>query len=374
MKVPPDWQSSTREDANGFGIAVYGTENTPIDGLRIENCEVWDLRTGQSESVTLNGNVTNFTVRANRVHDCNNIGIDFIGYEGSAPAAVDRARDGVCSENEVWAVDSSTNPGYGGDFESGGGERSADGIYVDGGTRIIIERNHVHACNIGVELASEAKNGVTDFITLRNNLVRHNHVAGLMMGGYDANRGATRHCRVLGNTFYQNDTLRTWTGQIGLQFYVENNSFRNNVLVANPETKQAVVHYVEGGSPEQRAFGAGNTFDYNIYFCSSSPGELEFGLNPDGTGANQGNRSYAGLAEWQAAIGGDTHSAFHEPGFAGGSPGPDATPEAFKLAPASYCRDHGEPSPHLLRRPEKRISSVPPGSPVGGSMSDSMNS
>ena len=40
-----------------------------------------NLRTGQSESVALNGNVTNFKVIKNHVYDCNNIGIDFIGYE-----------------------------------------------------------------------------------------------------------------------------------------------------------------------------------------------------------------------------------------------------------------------------------------------------
>jgi hypothetical protein len=342
-KVHRIWQSSTEEDANGFGIVAYGRETDPIDGLRIEGCEVWDLRTGQSESVTLNGNVVNFVVRGNRVHDCNNIGIDFIGYEGTAPADVDRARDGLCAENEVWGVDSSHNPGYGGDFASGGGETSAPGIYVDGGTRITIERNQVHDCNIGVELASEAKDGSTDFVVLRNNLLRHNHVAGLMMGGYDSKRGSTRNCVVSNNVFHRNDTLQTWTGQIGLQFHVENNRFRNNVVVADPTTKQAIVHYVEGGTAAQRAFGAGNTFDFNVYFCDGNPGDLEFGLNPDGTGADQGNRTYSGLTAWQAAVGGDAHSTFHDPGFAGGFPGATADAEAFKLAAASYCRDRGDP-------------------------------
>ena len=48
--------------------------------------------------------------KRNHVHDCNNIGIDFIGYEGSAPAAVDRARDGICRENLLHGIDSANNP------------------------------------------------------------------------------------------------------------------------------------------------------------------------------------------------------------------------------------------------------------------------
>ena len=55
----------------------------------------------------LNGNVTGFEVTNNRVHDNNNIGIDFIGFEGTCPdPALDRARDGVCRGNVVWNISS----------------------------------------------------------------------------------------------------------------------------------------------------------------------------------------------------------------------------------------------------------------------------
>jgi hypothetical protein len=344
-KVHHIWQSSTNSGANGFGIAVYGTAATPIDGLTLEGNEVYDLRTGQSESVVLNGNVTNFLVHGNHVHDCNNIGIDLIGYEGSAPAEFDRARDGICSENHVHGIDSSTNPGYGGSFTNGGGDRSAAGIYVDGGTRITVERNHVHDCNFGIELASEHAAGFTDEITVRNNLLHHNMSAGLIMGGYDSARGKTRLCRILNNTLFRNDTLETYSGQIALQFYLEDNIFKNNIVWANAATHQMIIHYVEGGTAAQRAFGPGNVFDHNIYFCEGDETGIEFGLNPSGSGGDSGNKSYNGLAAWRTASGGDAQSAFHNPGFQVAVPGASPATEDFRLSDTSFCRDRGEPSP-----------------------------
>ncbi|HRJ09496.1 MAG TPA: right-handed parallel beta-helix repeat-containing protein [Prosthecobacter sp.] len=342
-KVRRIWQSSTNGSANGFGIAVYGTSSAPLDGLVIDGCEVHDLRTGQSESVVLNGNVTNFAVINNTVHDCNNIGIDFIGYEGSAPEGFDRARNGVCAGNTVYNIDSAYNPGYGGGFTSGGGDRSAAGIYVDGGRDIIIERNHCHHCNFGAELASEDASGFTEGIILRNNLFHHNMNAGLIMGGYDRLRGRTRNCKILNNTFYRNDTDENWSGQVAIQFYFEDNIFQNNIVWASPVTKQMIVHYVTGGTAAQRAFPAGNVFDNNLYFVEGAESEAEFGLNPTGSGTSQGNQSYYGLAAWRTAVGGDAASAFHDPGFV--TPAPSASPVAadFKITGASFARDKGDP-------------------------------
>lgn len=347
-KVHHIWQSSTSASANGFGIAVYGTSATPIDGLLLDGNEVFDLRTGQSESVVLNGNVTNFIVSRNHVYDCNNIGIDFIGYEGSAPTAVDRARDGICRENHVHDIDTSHNPGYGGNFTNGGGERSAAGIYIDGGINITVERNRVHACDFGIELASENASGFTEQIRLLDNLLHHNLGAGLIMGGYDSNRGKTRLCQIRNNTFFRNDVLQTFGGQIALQFYLENNVFKSNIVWADATTKQMIVHYVEGGTAAQRAFGPGNVFDYNLYFCEGAEGDIEFGLNLTGTGGSAGNVSYSGLAAWRAAVGSDAKSDFHDPGFAVPVPGAAAAPSDFRLTNASFSRDRGEPSPPYI--------------------------
>ena len=201
--------------ATDFGIAVYGTDaKTPITDLIIDGNEVHHLKTGSSESLVVNGNVTNFRITHNIVHDNNNIGIDVIGFERTAPdPAVDQARDGVVSENLVYNITSRGNPAYGHD-------QSSDGIYVDGGTRVLIERNVIHDVDFGIELASEHKNRATSYITARNNLIYHCNTAGMSIGGYDPERGHTDHCTVVNNTLYDNDTDITWGQDIAItQFY-----------------------------------------------------------------------------------------------------------------------------------------------------------
>ena len=164
---------------NGFGIAVYGTDaKMPITDLIIDGNEVHHLKTGSSESLVVNGNVTNFRITHNVVHDNNNIGIDVIGFERTAPdPAVDQARDGVVSGNLVYNIHSRGNPAY-------QNEENSDGIYVDGGTRILIEQNVIHDDDFGIELASEHKDRATSYITARNNLIYHCHTAGVSIGGY----------------------------------------------------------------------------------------------------------------------------------------------------------------------------------------------
>jgi hypothetical protein len=77
-----DGRDAPGRGANGFGIAVYGTDaKTPISELVIDGNEVHHLKTGSSESLVVNGNVTNFRISHNVVHDNNNIGIDVIGFE-----------------------------------------------------------------------------------------------------------------------------------------------------------------------------------------------------------------------------------------------------------------------------------------------------
>lgn len=286
--------------ANAHGIAAYGTAASPISGLVIENCRIHDLRLGASEALVLNGNVTDFQILNNSVRDCNNIGIDLIGYEGTnRKASLDRARGGVVRGNRVSGIDSSTNPAYGGGLTSGGGDYCAAGIYVDGGTRILIERNEVWNCNIGIELASEHQGRSTDFITVRNNVVRDNHISGLALGGYDSRRGATADCRVENNTLVDNNTVGGWDGQVMLQYHISRCVFRNNIVAAPAGLPQMIVGVA--------ALGTGNQFDYNLYFVTGGEaGDLEFEV---------GGRFYPSLDAWKRA-GFDRNSLFADPAFA----------------------------------------------------------
>jgi Right handed beta helix region len=250
-----DVENSCRR-CGAHGIAVYGRDpNASIHDLIIDGNEVYNGKFGWSESMVLNGNVEFFTVSNNVVHDNDNIGIDFIGFEGENPdPALDRARDGTVVGNLVYNIDSYGNPAY-------RYERSAGGIYVDGGTRIVVERNIVHHSNLGVELASEHSGRNTSYITLRNNFFYNNTQTGIAMGGYDIKRGSTENCVIVNNTLYNNFTQGDWGAELYIQFDTRNNLIKNNIIFANSSRR-----FIESWSAVMTA----NVVDRNLYFASGS--------------------------------------------------------------------------------------------------------
>lgn len=255
---------------NAHGIAFYGTSATPISNILVDGNEIRNCLLGQSESLVLNGNITNFTVSNNVVHDNDNIGIDFIGFEGTGPTGLDQARNGVCIGNTVYNISSLTNPTYGGD-------RAADGIYVDGGLNIVIERNNVYNCDIGIELASEHAGKNTQDITVRNNFVSGSYQANIMAGGYAANRGNSVNISIVNNTTYQGSQ-----GELALQFNCSNITIKNNIFYA----KASQDYLQEWGNNN-----TGITVNNNLYFGQSatSPGSWADArgkyVNPRLTGA-----------------------------------------------------------------------------------------
>jgi len=280
---------------NAFGIAVYGTDaKVPITDLVIDGNEVHHLKTGSSESLVVNGNVTNFRITHNVVHDNNNIGIDVIGFERTAPdPAVDQARDGVVSGNLVYNITSKGNPAYRND-------ESSDGIYVDGGTRILIEQNVIHDVDFGIELASEHKDRATSYVTARNNLIYHCHTAGVSIGGYAPERGRTDHCTVVNNTLYENDTSATGTGELQMQWNMTDNLFANNIVYAGPRCLVTLIKsQVEAGKPPA-------TIDHNLYYCASGA--------KASTWANV-SATLTGFDKYVETTGNDRHSHFSDPRF-----------------------------------------------------------
>ena len=78
-------------DEVGTDLALPYTVRTPRLRLLteiIDGNEVHHLKTGSIESLVVNGNVTNFRITHNIVHDNNNIGIDVIGFERTATDSV----------------------------------------------------------------------------------------------------------------------------------------------------------------------------------------------------------------------------------------------------------------------------------------------
>jgi len=280
---------------NGFGIAVYGTDaKVPITDLIIDGNEVHHLKTGSSESLVVNGNVTNFRITHNVVHDNNNIGIDVIGFEHTAPdPAVDQARDGLVSGNLVYNITSRGNPAY-------GDEQSSDGIYVDGGTRVLIEQNVVHDVDFGIELASEHQNRATSYITARNNLIYHCNTAGVSIGGYAPDRGRTDHSTVVNNTLYENGTAGTGAGEFQMQWNMADDIFENNIVYAGPHC--LIVRNRSQIDKDRPA----TTIDHNLYYCASGPQASKW----EGVSA-----TVTGFDKYVESSGNDRHSSFSEPQF-----------------------------------------------------------
>jgi hypothetical protein len=280
---------------NGFGIAVYGTDaKAPITDLIIDGNQVHHLKTGSSESLVVNGNVTNFRITHNVVHDNNNIGIDIIGFEHTAPdPAVDQARDGLVGGNSVYNITSRGNPAY-------GDEQSSDGIYVDGGTRILIEQNVVHDVDFGIELASEHQNRATSYITARNNLIYHCHTAGVSIGGYAPERGSTEHATVVNNTLYENDTAVTGSGEFQMQWNMADDVFANNIVYAGPH---CLIVRNRSQAEKRRSTTA---TDHNLYYCASGAQTSTWA---------EASATVKGFDKYRETTGNDVHSSFSDPHF-----------------------------------------------------------
>jgi hypothetical protein len=294
---------------NGFGIAVYGTDaKAPITDLIIDGNEVHHLKTGSSESLVVNGNVTNFRITHNVVHDNNNIGIDVIGFERTAPdPSVDQARDGLVSGNLVYNIHSRGNPAY-------QDEENSDGIYVDGGTRILIEQNVMHDDDFGIELASEHKDRATSYITARNNLIYHCHTAGVSIGGYAPERGHTDHSVVVNNTLYDNDTSATGSGEFQMQWNMADDIFANNVVYAGSRCLIAVnKSQADKSQPSV-------VIDHNLYYCAAGANASTW------AGASA---TVTGFDKYLEATGNDRHSQFLDPHFV------DLAAHDFHLRPDS---------------------------------------
>ncbi len=290
--IEQNFKVAKGQNANGFGIGVYGTSaETPISDLVIDGNQVHHLKTGNSESLVVNGNVSGFRITKNIVHDNSNIGIDVIGFEHTAPdPAVDRARDGVVSENTVYDI---TSRGYLGDAPN------SDGIYVDGGTRILIERNIVHDVDYGIEMASEHRDGDTSHVIARNNLVYSCHASGFSIGGYDLKRGRTEDVMIVNNTIYKNDTARTGGGEFLMQFYMSRNVFKNNIVVVGEHGKLMMSRSgPSGGVPTV-------SIDHNVYLFEK--GEALIG--------SFDAKDFSNLGEYLKNTGNDANSVFADPEF-----------------------------------------------------------
>src|ERR1017187_8339438 len=257
-----DITTTSEENGNAFGISVYGTSQTPISKLVINGNELYNMRTGNSETLDVDGNVTNFRITNNLVHDNDNIGIDVIGYEGVGPVGYDEAMYGVVSGNTIYNISGITNPGEGKSYD-------ADGLYCDGCAFVTFERNVIIQTDYGIETTSENQvcqsNGTEwsgpnntgtaakgtfpcygRYATVRNNIFYNSNACGNSIGGYATaskngghsnGGGSSFHDVFVNNTLYNNATQSD--GGSTAEFQIQNqvgsaqgDIYENNVVYA----------------------------------------------------------------------------------------------------------------------------------------------
>src|SRR3984885_12346257 len=323
--------TTTSRHGNACGFFAYGTNRTPISQLVVNGNELYDLKTGESESMTLNGNVTNFQVTNNLVHDNNNIGIDIIGYEGTGPVGYDQASYGVVSGNTVYNISGIANP-------SEGREYDADGLYCDGCAYVTFERNVIFQVDYGIETTSEnqvcqatgtewsgpnntgtAARGKLPcygmFATVRNNLFYKANSCGMSIGGYATatkkgggsnGGGSSYHDIFVNNTLYDNGAQPgnsdegTPSGDYQIQNQVgsaQGDYFENNIVFSG--SPNIWINSYAPASTEYPAPPA--TLNWNLYH--SEAGYVE------GTSILWADVStYTSFANWQSTSGEDANS------------------------------------------------------------------
>lgn len=177
-------------DENAHGIAVYGTganDKESIQWVSILGNRIYSMRTGSSESIAVNGNVRSWQIRNNDLYDLNNIAIDAIGGEGTAPSVkvngrilpgpFDVARYGFIEDNFVENMSTKGNPAY------GGVEGWVAAIYVDGGHHIHVANNVVQNAPWAYEVGAE-NCLVSNNVTMIGNKATGSKFGDLLLGGY----------------------------------------------------------------------------------------------------------------------------------------------------------------------------------------------
>ena len=233
----------TGQGDGGNSIRIYNqsgnaNENNALRNVVVSGNHVHDGRSGTTETFVTNGNIEGIRVFDNVIHNNNNIGFDFIGYEGGSNQ-FNRARHVLAFNNIVFGIKTINGASM---YKSDGGERPRPlgnydpcsvGVYVDGGTKIRIFNNLIFDCDIGIEVACERTTvGVGSFpftktdVHVHDNIITHSYgEGGIAIGGYNSHR-TTSHGLVIENNILYSDRTAFLIQK------ARDNIIRNNIIVS----------------------------------------------------------------------------------------------------------------------------------------------
>jgi hypothetical protein len=314
-----DWNSSATakpsSSKNSQPFIAYGeglTAANPMTNIIVDSCQLYSNITGFSESLSFGGNISGITVTNNLVHDNTNIGIDVTGNYNECncnDTAIDHARNAYIANNVCYNDVSSY--------------ATSGGIYVDGAVNVLIEKNITHGNGYGIELGCE-QDGSAYGLTVRDNLIYNNQIAGMAIGGYDiTTTGIVIGASVTNNTFIANNYANDGTGELDIT-KVSNCSIKDNIFYTNSQdyfySKEAII-------PQTNLL-----LDYNDWF---TPDKDSNNIN-----INWGNTTISDFTTYKTTSGFDKHSIFADPLLTNTS----ITSPDFHLQAGSPCIDKGDPS------------------------------
>lgn len=297
-------ESQSEEDkyisrGNAHGIFILGNTTTAVTDVNVRNNLIYDMNTGYSETLTVDGNVDGWTVIGNTIHDVSNIAIDIAGHweTGCKVPELNQARNGIVAKNTVYGC---TLP-----FQW------CAGLYVDGAKNVLFEQNVVHDFEFGIEIGCEQVHDTydenygnpctADNITARNNVLYNNHKCGIGIGGWNAaESGKVTNSKVLNNTLYNNDSTASGEGDFNIG-WSDGLIIENNIIYGSG-TEGLVLRNKVNPSTNLK-------MDYNIYASLKNAPLFQWEADE-----NEPN-SLNSLEEWRKASGCDLHSRFVDPKF-----------------------------------------------------------
>lgn len=189
------------------GILVNGRTSNGIHDILIADNRIHDIITGNSEALTLVGNVYDFEIVRDTIHDTKNIGIDIAGHytwavDGGVDDSLNQSRDGVVRACVVYENRRFSNTD------------APPGIYTDGAKNVLITGNTVYRNGNGMSVGCENPGKTATNITVVNNVVYDNDNNGIYFG---SNAAIIKHCVLKNNTFLENGNLGTFRTEVSLQ-------------------------------------------------------------------------------------------------------------------------------------------------------------
>ncbi len=198
---------SVSPTGQAHGIIINGRTVIGLKNIAVTNCTIKNIVTGNSEALTIAGNVDSFFITKDSVYETKNIGIVAAGnytwaVNTGVSQALNKARHGQIKNCTVFNNRRINNID------------APAGIYVDGGADIAILNNKAYENGNGISVGCENAGFDAANITVANNIVFNNDNKGIVFG---SNAAIIQNCSLFNNTVFKNAVVTPFNSEVGLQ-------------------------------------------------------------------------------------------------------------------------------------------------------------